>query len=196
MSWTGRKQTMRSLFATLIAVTTLLSWTVTPAIAQDKTFNAPLYRDTRLDWCLTWGSNCGRAAADNFCNRHRFERALVFRAEVVGTSQPTRLIGTNQVCNRQAFCTAFAYITCTEPIPRSRIFANPIWKGHRLDVCLQWGANCGKPAADAFCRSKGFSTAQHAESDPEPGYASTRVISSDQVCTGPNCTGFQQIVCR
>jgi hypothetical protein len=176
----------------------LLLWafvvTAAPVGAQDRTFNRPLYRDDRLDWCLTWGAQCGKPAADAFCNRRRFSSALVFRAEVP-SGQRTRLIGTNQVCTG-SFCTPFAYVTCQDPIPRHRIFANPVWRGERLDVCREWGTNCGKPAADAFCRTKGFSDALHAEADPEPGYASTKVISSDQVCRGSFCTGFQQIICR
>ena len=182
---------MRCLSAILISVLSL--WLAESAVAQ--TYNRPIYRGDRLDWCLTWGTNCGKPAADAFCNRHRYTNALVFRAQVPGQLQTTRLIGTNQVC-RGTFCTAFAYITCESPIPSSRVFANPVWKGFRLDVCAQWGANCGKPAADAFCRSKGYSESLHAEADAQPGNASTRVIGTDQICNGSFCTGFQQIICK
>jgi hypothetical protein len=160
--------------------------------AQDRTYNKPRYRDQRLDWCLTWGTNCGKAAADDFCMRRRFTGARVFRAEVAG--EPTRLIGSGQVCSNH--CMAFAYITCSDPIPGSRIFANPVWRDLRLDVCREWATNCGKPAADAFCRAKGFSESMHAAADAEPGYTSTRVIGTDQVCNGSGCTGFQQIICK
>ena len=168
--------------------------TAAPAGAQDHTYNRPMYRDHRLDWCLTWGANCGKPAADTFCNRKRFNSARVFRAEVP-SGQTTRLVGTNQVCNG-SFCTPFAYVTCQDPIPSHRVFANPVWRGQRLDVCREWGANCGKPAADAFCKAEGFSDALHAEADPQPGFSTTRVISSGQVCSGSFCTGFQQIICR
>jgi hypothetical protein len=79
--------------------------------------------------------------------------------------------------------------TCESPIPSERVFANPVWNGHRLDVCLQWGANCGKPAADAFCRKNGFSESLHAESDAEAGRGTTRVIGTGQVCSGSFCRG-------
>lgn len=184
------------ILATLLTVVGVLSGATVPAAAQDKTFNAPRHFDERLDWCLTWGANCGKPAAVAFCNRRRYEDVVVFRAEVVGKSAPTRLIGSNQVCSGQDFCTAFAYITCTQPIARHRVFANPVWKGKRLDVCLQWGSNCGKPAADAFCKTKGFSESFHATEDPEPGYAATRLIGTDQVCDKPFCRGFQQIICK
>ena len=113
----------------------------------------------------------------------------------MGRSEPTRLIGSDQVCSGQDFCTAFAFITCSGPIPAKRVFANPAWKGHRLDVCLNWGADCSKPAADAFCRAEDYSDAFHAVSDAELGYASTRVIGSDLICDQLYCRGFQQIIC-
>jgi len=36
------------------------------AIAQDKTFNKPRFRDNRLDWCFTWGTNCGKTSGGRF----------------------------------------------------------------------------------------------------------------------------------
>jgi hypothetical protein len=162
--------------------------------AGDKVFKRPRYRDDRLDWCFNWGTLCGKPAAVAFCHSRRFEDAAAFSAEVVGTSAQTRLIGSNQVCNGPK-CTAFAAITCTRPIPGSRVFANPVWKGYRLDACLNWGTDCGMPAADAFCRAKGFTGALDAKLDAEAGYASTRLIGTDKICTGSGCTGFQQIIC-
>ena len=120
---------------------------------------------------------------------------MAFDAEVVGESAQTRLIGSNEVCNGPG-CTAFAYITCTRPIERNRVFANPTWKGYRLDVCLQWGTNCGKPAADAYCKTKGFSGSLDATWDLESGYAATRLIGTDQICDASFCRGFQQIICK
>ena len=106
------------------------------------------------------------------------------------------MIGSNQVCSGQDFCIAFAYIECTNSIPSERVFANPIWKNRRLDGYLRWAFDCGKPAADAFCRVQGYSDALHAEPDAESGHSATRVISSDQICDKPFCRGFQQIICR
>jgi hypothetical protein len=112
-----------SLATFLALVCLLLSADIAPA--QDKTFNKPRYNNDRLDWCLTWAANCGKPAAVTFCNRRRFTDALVFRAEVVGKSAQTRLLGSNEVCNGHDFCTAFAYITCTGEIESHRVFTNP-----------------------------------------------------------------------
>lgn len=184
------------ILATLFVVIGVWVWAAEPAAAEDKTYNAPRYFDDRLDWCLTWGTNCGKPAAVAWCNRRQFTDVVVFRAEVVGKSARTRLIGSNQVCSGQDFCTAFAYITCTGLIDRNRVFVNPVWKGYRLDVCLQWGTNCGKPVADAFCKTKGFSQSFHDVGDAAPGYAATRLIGTDQVCDKPFCRGFQRIICK
>jgi hypothetical protein len=187
---------MKYLLARIVSVLVVLSPAIKSAVAQDITYNKPTYIDNRLDWCQTWGTNCGKPAADAFCNRQRFARARVFRAEVVGKSAATRLIGSREICSNQDFCTAFAYITCEERIPSERVFVNPVWKDQRLDACVQWATNCGKPAADAFCKSKGFSESFEAELDAQPGYAPTRLIGTDQICKESFCTGFQQIICK
>jgi hypothetical protein len=188
---------MRQTFPLIVALSAVAClWTASPVVAQDRTYNRPTYRDQRLDWCLHWGVDCGKPAAVAFCNRRRFSDVVVFRAEKVGKSEPTRLIGDDRVCSGQDFCTAFAYITCTGPIPHNRVFANPEWKGHRLDRCLQWGTNCGKPPADAFCKAKGFAASLHAEEDAEPSRVPTRLIGTGQVCDKPFCKGFQQIICK
>ena len=187
---------VRHIVFAVLAVLSALSWAAAPAAAQDKTYNQPLYGDNRLDWCLTWGADCGKPAAVAFCNRRRFTDVVVFRAEKVGKSAPTRLIGDNRVCSGQDFCTAFAYITCTGPIGSDRVFANPEWMGNRLDRCLRWGTDCGKPAADAFCKTKGFSASLHAAEDAESSRVPTRLIGTNQVCDKPFCKGFQQIICK
>lgn len=163
---------------------------------EEHTYSKPRWFDERLDWCLNWGTECGQPAADNFCKRRRFTGARDFEADPnIGHSEPTRVSGTNQVCN-QSFCTGFKFITCYGRIPRKRVFANPVWKGYRLDSCLTWGTDCGKPAADAYCRSNGFSSSFYFVLDAEPGYAHTRLIGTDQICDQNFCVGFQGITCQ
>lgn len=185
----------RLLWASLI-VSIGVAAAAEPAAADDKTYNQPRFRDQRLDWCRTWGTDCGRPAAMEFCHRRRYADVVVFRAEQVGRSTPTRTIGDDRVCSGEDFCTAFAYITCTGPIPDERVFVNPAWQGHRLDVCLRWGTDCGKPAADAFCGAKGFPRSFYSVPDAESGYSSTRVIGTGEVCDQPFCRGFQMIICE
>jgi hypothetical protein len=161
--------------------------------AEDQTYNQPRWFDDRLDWCLTWATDCGKAAADNFCKRRRFFGASNFAAEP-GVGR-TRVSGTNQVCEG-SFCTGFKFITCAGRVPPDQVKADPVWKGHRLDACLTWATNCGKPAADAYCRKQGYTESFYSVLDPEPGRSTTRLIGTDQICSASFCTGFQMILCQ
>jgi hypothetical protein len=64
----------------------------------------------------------------------------------------------------------------------------------RLDFCQQWGSACGKPAADAFCKSKGHDGSASSEIDPDIGR--TMIIGSGAICTDPTCDGFKKIQCN
>lgn len=75
-------------------------------------------------------------------------------------------------------------------------FDNPTYKGYRLDICRVWGAECGKEAADAFCRTKGYAHAESWEIDHDIGHISpTIIISSGQICNQNFCDGFKFIKC-
>ena len=124
----------------------------------DRRYDYPKWwsDDYRIDWCLNGGTQCGQPAADNYCKRHLWTGARDFAADPnIGSSQPTIISASNEVCN-QSFCTGFKYITCYGRIKYNRIFTPPAWQGHRLDVCLHGDSECGKPAADAFCRQQEF----------------------------------------
>lgn len=69
--------------------------------------------------------------------------------------------------------------------------------GHRtnvpLDWCREFGTNCGKPAADAFCHYHGYRTATKFEQAPDIGYTAT--FTEQKVCNNPSCDGFKTIEC-
>ncbi len=62
-----------------------------------------------------------------------------------------------------------------------------------LDICREWGNDCGKPAADAWCASKNagvaakFNTAQN--SPP------TAVLGSHQICRDATCDRITWVQC-
>jgi len=79
---------------------------------------------------------------------------------------------------------------------KQNVFYYPKIKGYRLDWCRLWGTDCGKGAADAFCRLKGYTGAESWEIDPDIGLRSpTYVIGSGQICNQSFCDGFKYIVC-
>lgn len=72
-------------------------------------------------------------------------------------------------------------------------FANPTVDGTAVDVCLNWGTNCGKPAADAFCQRQGFaaSSAHTVQANAPP----TFVIGDGAVCNESFCARLSAITC-
>lgn len=69
-----------------------------------------------------------------------------------------------------------------------------------LDWCRDWGTQCGKPAAEAFCK-QADGGARPRSTDfghwPRAGHhGATVVISTRDTCELPRCEGFSYIVCR
>jgi len=90
----------------------------------------------------------------------------------------------------------------TPPVPppaTSKRFDNPTLNvGGReiaLDYCREWAANCGGPAADAFCATQGF--ARSTDFGIKPDSPPTVIISSGGklVCNQPGCTKFTSVTC-
>jgi hypothetical protein len=71
-----------------------------------------------------------------------------------------------------------------------RNFFSPEVGGTRIDACLGNG-NCGKAAADAFCRVQGYDRAMIFQRET---FTTTKVIDSGKSCTGA-CTAFRQVKC-
>jgi len=130
---------------------------------MDIRYNYPrwgnlLFGGYRLDLCLDWNSSCRGVAAENFCHYQGWTGARNYAEDLnIGASQPTQgmYFKSNSVCD-QTECDGFKYITCYGNISSDRVYRNPKWLGHRLDICLQGNDGCGKPTADAYCRWKGF----------------------------------------
>ena len=73
-----------------------------------------------------------------------------------------------------------------------RNFFAPEVDGRRLDSCLTGGQDCGKPAADAFCKVQGFESALLFQRESVAG---TIRLANGGLCTGPSCNSFKQIKC-
>jgi hypothetical protein len=71
--------------------------------------------------------------------------------------------------------------------------------GIRLDVCLNFGKDCGQVVADMFCKRRWFYGAKAFRT--ESGIGRTRLITNvydinrNIVCNGSHCTGFEYITC-
>jgi len=83
------------------------------------------------------------------------------------------------------------------PMPPIKTFPEPMFKGLRLDWCYSWGTQCGAFAAKAFCVAHGYPHVQSFGKANNIGtFTQTRIISTGQVCSGPNCDGFTFIKCK
>jgi hypothetical protein len=77
-----------------------------------RTFNNPVYRGYRLDWCRIFENECGEPAANAFCKLNGFKRSSTFNIERSPGTQ-TMTIGQNSICNPSSHvCDSFSYITC------------------------------------------------------------------------------------
>ncbi|MBK8455435.1 MAG: hypothetical protein WAQ53_15620 [Thiofilum sp.] len=71
------------------------------------------FNGRRLDWCLKWGTLCGKPAADAWCNLKNKSklsvRAIAFeKAEDIGN---TYVLKDKTTCNKP-YCDGFELITC------------------------------------------------------------------------------------
>ncbi len=75
---------------------------------------------------------------------------------------------------------------------KTRTFYEPCFNGYRLDNCLNHGTNCEKPAADKFCKSKGYTKS----SDWNKEYINpTYTMDDNRICDADYCVGFKYITC-
>jgi len=79
----------------------------------------------------------------------------------------------------------------------ARVFPQPTYKGHRVDICLHWGIMCLQPAADRFCQLNGFKSARTWKIAYHIGEVTpTYVIGDEKICDQKNCDGFDSIECN
>jgi hypothetical protein len=161
--------------------------------ANQREFEEPRINGRAVDRCLNMGQNCERPAADNFCRLNGYARAARFR---FADLRPTIVVGDNQVCDA-GYCQGFTTITCEgrgeHAEKEGRTFVEPRINGRRVDRCLNMGQNCEQPAADNFCRQKGYAAATAFEFD---NMRPTLVAGDNQVCDEGYCQGFTTITCR
>jgi hypothetical protein len=83
-------------------------------------------------------------------------------------------------------------IGLAEPAAAAQVrnFFAPEVEGARIDACLDSG-QCGKPAADAFCRGEGYDRAMLFQRE---SIASARSIQTGKTCSG-SCTALRQVKC-
>jgi hypothetical protein len=80
---------------------------------------------------------------------------------------------------------------------RAATYSNPTYRGYGLDWCYVFANQCGKPAADAFCRGNGQGPAIRWEKLNNPG-TRTMTIGQKSICDPSShvCDTFSFIECQ
>jgi hypothetical protein len=99
------------------------------------------------------------------------------------------ILGTNYVLCASSNCDRIDVPPAQE---MSKVFNNPTIDGFALDYCREWEANCGSPAAYAYCYKKGYLKAVTFSYRKGPP---TKVINGGQVCNQPFCDRITSVTC-
>lgn len=182
-----KAQSARAIFLSALFLSAL------PSTAWGVRYNQPKYRGYHLDWCRIFEHECGKPAADAFCRLNGHLQATNWSF----WSNPgfqTMTIGQNSICDPGSHvCDTFGFIDCQAA---SQVFNNPTYRGYRLDWCRIFENECGAPAADAFCRYKGFARQTGFQFQRHPG-VQTMTIGQNSICDPNNhvCDSFTYIRC-
>lgn len=182
----------------IVCLAGCLSLSVTAQAEQQKLFNLPKYNKGApavshfVDNCLMFGHQCGAPAANRFCEQSGYDRATQFRRGAPGAHLPTVVVGDGRSCNAPG-CVALTSITCSRTSTREFLF--PRYANKYLDYCLTWGRQCGRPAADKFCRDRNYGHAKAYRVSASGQFIPTYVPQSNQTCNAPNCHAFKSITC-
>ena len=84
------------------------------------------------------------------------------------------------------------YYPIPNPPPTFR-YPYPKYGAYNLDWCHSWGVDCGKKAADAYCRYKGHLWSSTYAKNSDIG--GTKLIGTGQLCSYNWCDGFTEITC-
>jgi hypothetical protein len=179
-----------------------------PSSAGDQRsqyFAEAWYNGEPVDGCLNYGRNCGQPAADRFCQVMGYERAIEEAFGYVTVSR-TLVLGDDRICTIPNGCGHLVDVTCASgqaaatpqpaappaggvgPQAQDGFFAEAWYNGEPVDGCLNFGSNCGQPAADRFCQVMGYDRAANG------GYSSivtsrTLVLGDNRICTILNGCG-------
>jgi hypothetical protein len=81
---------------------------------RDVEIREPVVDGYRVDWCTTWGQDCGGAtAADQLCRELYGDSASAIEWES-GFASPTLVLGDGRVCRGEG-CRSFSSVTCYAP---------------------------------------------------------------------------------
>jgi len=185
---------MKSVYSIILLLAGLLILPSTSFANEKIRYNAPKVRGIALDWCRIFENQCGQPAADAFCRSKGHLKASSW----LKWNNPgfrTITIGQNSICNPHYHrCDSFKNVVCEA---KTKTFIRPKHNGYRLDWCKTFASQCGKPAAQAFCRAKGYgSVVSYTKKNNSP--TETMTIGENSICNSRyhRCDTFKAIKCK
>ena len=80
---------------------------------------------------------------------------------------------------------------------QTKDYAEVSWQGKPVDTCLYPGSQCGKPAADKFCKLMGHAEAVSWSIIEGIGEKFPTITLGDmKTCSGPDCDAFLTMTCK
>ena len=181
---------MRTAIATLLGI---VLFTLSSQ-AEAATFAYPKWNGFALDWCKNFEGQCGKPAADLWCQKKGYPQATGF-TKMYRVSFQTMTVGNNAICDpRSHHCDSFTSITCQDQIVT---IPQPKYLGYRLDWCQTFGTNCGAAAAHQYCQKLGYAAA-HGFGFQGPVTTPTITVGNHAVCDPRfhRCDSFSYVQCR
>jgi len=81
--------------------------------------------------------------------------------------------------------------------PSNNFYADPKYKGQRLDYCYTPQKDCGEKVANEWCQTQGFKSAKTYEPATTSNFKiQTRYLGNNQTCRKQGCQTFRSITCQ
>ncbi len=164
-----------------------------------RDFWKPKYHAEYLSYCSCDGSKCGKTVANQYCQQMGYQKAS--RAIKYPNVGIANYINEKGQCKGWE-CNGFQVIRCqgkldtTPPKPyhyRYKQFNYPRMSNYRVAWCYRTGTDCGREAAQSFCRRLGYLKASSFTMDKS--VKATKSLGDHALCFGDDCAGFDKIVC-
>ena len=157
-------------------------------------FAYPKWNGYALDWCKTFETDCGKPAADLWCEKKGYPHAFSF-TKLSQVNYETMTVGNNAVCDPHSHgCDSFASIECQETM---KTFYAPKYNGYRLDWCRVFENECGAPAASQYCQKMGYAQVANFEIE-QMVQTNTMTVGSNAICNPAyhRCDSFKYVQCK
>lgn len=90
----------------------LFSFIPLNAFADVEEFVRPRIEGVRLDWCLSYGSDCGEEVAYKWCIENNYSKPLFWEIDKdIGVTEPTATLNSRESCFKNG-CDGFKTIVC------------------------------------------------------------------------------------